>query len=108
MTKEKRNAEIRKYEMALDEAIYDLFELTEEERERVEELCGLGLDLFYRGMASTAVEPLDWPLKAATFGRRGELGNGHIPQNEISEYLATFIDLWEPQLRDQGGRLRWR
>jgi hypothetical protein len=108
MTKEKRDAEIQKHEATLDEAIYDLFELTDEERERVEELCSLGLDLFYRGMSSTAVEPLDWPVRAATFGRRDELKNGHIPQNEISEYISTFIDLWEPQLRDQGGRLRWR
>ncbi len=108
MTKEKRDAEIRKLESSLDEAIYDLFGLTDEERERVEELCGIGLDLFYRGMGSSAVEPLDWPLGAVTFGRRTEIGNEHIPENEVSEYLATFIDSWEPQLRDQDGRLRWR
>jgi hypothetical protein len=29
-------------------------------------------------------------------------------KNEVCQYLSTFIDLWEPQLKDQAGRFRWR
>jgi hypothetical protein len=108
LPKMERDAKIRELEGQLDKAVYDLFELSEEERERIDEICGLGLDLFYRGMDSAAVKPLDWPDTLAPFGRRADLSNSVADQNEIGRYLSTFLDLWEPQLRDQAGQFRWR
>ena len=108
ISKEDRDAKIRELEKQLDDAVYELFELSDEERERIDEVCGLGLDLFYRGMGSTAVMPLDWPDALPPLGRKADLSNGLAAQNEICGYLATFIDLWEPQLQDQAGQFRWR
>jgi type I restriction-modification system DNA methylase subunit len=106
--KEERDSKIRELEGQLDEAVYELFELSDEERERIDEVCGLGLDLFYRGMGSAAASPLDWPDTLAPLGRRADLRNGMAIQNEICAYLSTFINLWEPQLEDQAGQFRWR
>jgi hypothetical protein len=59
-------------------------------------------------MKSNAVRALDWPDAFAHFGTRGELDVGAVATNQLCSYLRTFIDLWEPQLADQNGRLRWR
>jgi hypothetical protein len=108
LEKAERDRRIRELEANLDEAVFELFELTEEERERVEEVCSIGLDLFYRGMKSTAVKPLDWPDMLPKSGRRQDLSNDQAARNDICRYLTTFIDLWEPQLQEQGGLFRWR
>jgi hypothetical protein len=68
----------------------------------------MGLDFFYRGMKSRAVEPLDWPDSLAKIGRRGDLPGDAGSADELLSYLATFVDLWEPHVRDQGGSSRWR
>ncbi len=108
LAKDDRDKKIQELEDKLDEAVYELFELTEEERERIEDLCGLGLDLFYRGMKSSAVLPLDWPDDLSHVGRRSDLTDHLAGATELCRYLQTFLELWEPQLRDQGGQLRWR
>lgn len=59
-------------------------------------------------MKSNAVVPLDWPDRLAHFGRRSDLNVDVAEENEICSYLRTFLDLWEPQLAEQNGRLRWR
>ena len=102
-----RERRIRQLEARLDEAVFEAFDLTDEERERIEEVCGLGLDLFYRGMDSKAVEPLDWEPNAPSVGRIGDLDtNGDSA--ELKRYLETFLTIWEPHLASQGGCFRWR
>jgi hypothetical protein len=108
ITRTARNTRIKELEAQLDEAVYELFELTEEEKERIREMCSIGLDLFYKGMDSAAVEPLDWPDAVKKIGRRGDLRHKKAAGNELCDYVAVFVDLWEPQLRDQAGRFRWR
>jgi len=103
-----RGERIRVLEARLDEAVYDLFQLSEDERDRIEELCTLDLDLLYRGMQSSAARPLGWPEGLARFGGRNDLDADEGRQNELCWYLRAFLDLWEPQLEDQDGRLRWR
>ena len=106
LSPKERAETIRRLEAQLDRAVFDLFELTDEERERITELCGLGLDLYYKGMESEAVQPLDWPDKIARQGYLADLE--HANGNELAHYLATYVKLWEPHLEDQGGCLRWR
>lgn len=106
-TPTQRLAIIRELEGKLDEAVFDLFDFSEEERERVRELCGLGLDLLYRGMESDAVKPLSWPADLPRFGRMHDLCDGHAG-TELGQYLQTYLSLWEPHLQDQNGSLRWR
>lgn len=108
IAKHERDKQIRSLEMQLDSAIYKLFALTDAERERVREFCNLELDLFYRGMNSPAILPLDWPNRLPQLGRRTDLEILLARENELGQYLATLIDILEPHLYDQGGRLRWR
>lgn len=107
LTPAKRLAKIRELEATLDEAVFDLFEFSEEERERIKELCGVGLDLFYRGMESDAVKPLSWPSNIPRLGLMDDLVNGEAA-GELGHYLKTYLRLWEPNLKEQNGRLRWR
>jgi hypothetical protein len=104
----KRLLSIKKLEKKLDDAIYDLFELSDAERERIDEVCSLGLELFSRGMNSKAVKPLSWPNHVSRFGNRQELDTKAAQKEYLCEYAKIFLDLWEPQLVDQDGRLRWR
>jgi len=106
-TTTRRLTRIKELEAELDEAVFDLFEFSDGERERVKELCGLGLDLFYRGMQSDAVMPLSWPAEMPRFGRMDDLVNG-TSGGELGPYLKTYLRLWDPHLKEQDGRLRWR
>ncbi len=107
LTPAQRLARIRELEGDLDEAVFDLFEFSDEERERIKELCGLGLDLLYHGMESVAVKPLSWPGGTPRYGRMADLSNGQ-GDTELGHYLRTYLALWEPHLNDQNGSLRWR
>jgi hypothetical protein len=106
-TSEDRSAIVKKLEAQLDLAVFDLFELTEEERDRVIELCELGLDLYYRGMESVAVQPLDWPDEVPRHGHLSDLQSQN-DEIELGRYIATYMKLWEPHLNDHDGCLRWR
>jgi hypothetical protein len=109
-TKTQRTERIRELEAELDAAVFDLFELTPEERERITEMCTLGLDHFYRGMESNAVKPLGWPAGAPRFGYAKDLSANGRATGELCPYLTTYLQLWEPLLRKQtaSGRFRWR
>jgi hypothetical protein len=108
LPKDERDELIQELERKLDDAVFELFDLSGEEKDRVWEVCGIGLDFFYRGMKSDAVVPLDWPDSLPKIGRANDLRAGLATKNEVCQYLATFIDLWESQLKDQNGQFRWR
>lgn len=99
-------ATVRVLEEELNEAVFDVFDLTADERARVVEFCSLGLDLFYHGMKSDAVRPVTWPSEVAQFGRSDDLSNERT--GILTAYLKTFLAAWEPSLREQAGRFRWR
>lgn len=103
-----RTAAIGQLEAQLDKAVFDLFELNDEERERITELCGLGLDFYYRGMESDAVQPVLWPDSVKRFGYLLDSDCLAKNGNQLGRYLSTFLNLWEPHLLDQSGCLRWR
>jgi hypothetical protein len=95
-------------EEKLDEAILSLYELEEEEKDLVRDMCEVGLDLFYRGRESVAVSPLVGVAGNILVGRRGDLARSRGRRKEIEDYLDTFLSLWEPELAKIGGRFRWR
>jgi hypothetical protein len=108
LPKDERDKVIQDLERKLDEAVFELFDLSEEEKDRIEEVCGIGLDFFYHGMKSEAVAALDWPDSLPKMGRAADLQVGLAAKSEICQYLATFIDLWDAQLKEQQGQFRWR
>jgi hypothetical protein len=53
------------------------------------------------------VKQLSWPAEKPRLGRINDLVNGN-GRGELGHYLKTYVGLWEPHLKEQNGRLRWR
>lgn len=102
-TQNANQATIGELEAQLDEAVFDLFELSEGERNLVRDMCDIGLDFFYRGMESKAVKPMPASIPSRTFGRRTDL----TCQSGLEGYLDAFLEMWEPELAPSG-RFQWR
>ena len=103
-----RDDYIRKLERELDDEVFDLFGLHDEERDLIHEMCDLGLDYLYHGRGSKAVEPLDVDRGSCRFGRRVDLAPSAGTGEELGNYIRVFLDLLEPRLEQHNGRLRWR
>lgn len=94
----------KEMETELDEAIYDLYDLTPAERDLVRDMCTYGIDLFYNAQKSHAVETIDfshWPLRCGTVCEIPKEATG------LSPYLLGFLDLWNQQLAPEG-EFNWR
>lgn len=86
----------------LDDAIFDLYGLDEAERDLVNDMCSLGLDLFYRHQNSDAVAEIalpaqHWGNAADVAGSTGGLG----------AYIRVFLQQWNLEL-EPSGEFAWR
>jgi len=88
--------EVKELERQLDEAIFDLYELTASERELVCDMCGLGLDLFYRGAKSDALKPAVDRCSGST---------REAPPAYVHRYVQAFLDFWRRAIADENVRL---
>ncbi|HUW13133.1 MAG TPA: N-6 DNA methylase, partial [Anaerolineae bacterium] len=68
-------SQLEKTERALDEAIFDLYQLTESERDLVLDTCRVSLDLFYRHARSNAVKPVPDEPSMPELGLAGDLAS---------------------------------
>jgi hypothetical protein len=75
----------RKMQDELDEAIFDLYDLSETQRDLVRDLCQVTLEFFYDGTDSQAAKPptVDW----------------------IENYRDAFLEVWHERLASQGKEL---
>jgi Eco57I restriction-modification methylase len=89
-------------ERQLDDAVFDLYELTEPERDLVREMCTVGLDLFYRNHRSEALREVICPEQ--TSGRLADLRGC---ETGLSGYLRIFLENWNTELTNDGDLL-WR
>lgn len=105
-TREEVTQKIKQLEAELDDAVFELFDLSEDEKDLVLDLCEVGLNLFYRGMKSTALKPIV-PFPGSFFGRRADLPRSLGRRSDIFGYIDAFLDIWEPELAKQGGCFRW-
>jgi hypothetical protein len=92
--------EINKLERELDDLVFQAYGLASFERELVNDMCQIGLDLFYRHAQSEAVKRLQLPRdfmrgRASDFGELGD-------DNELVRYLRVFVTLWNQQLTPDG------
>ncbi len=69
----------------LDEAIFDLYELSEPQRDLVRDLCQVTLEFFYDGPDSAAVKPPS--------------------QGWLEAYAHAFLETWQERLAAQGQEL---
>jgi type I restriction-modification system DNA methylase subunit len=89
-------------ELELDEAIFDLYELTAAERDLIRDRCSIGLDLFYQHHKGTALQEVSPP--ARSFGMLSDLSH---TENGLSAYLRTFLEIWNDELAPDG-EFAWR
>ena len=93
-------------ERELDEAIFDLYELSEPERDLIWDMCETGLEFFYRKSQSNAVQSVEvYPKQLqGTFQglpQRRDLERG------LEGYLYAFLDMWNDEL-EPDGEFHWR
>jgi hypothetical protein len=99
---------VRRLETELDRMLFDLYELTEEERDLICEMCDFGLDHLYLGPDSKAVKRLDVAPNARRVGRRRDLAEVRGIAEELRDYIRIFLELSDPRLNRQRGWLRWQ
>lgn len=88
----------------LDRAIFDLFEISQAERELVEDFWAESHNLYWKGAESTAARRV--PLPEISQGTRSELPSNPARGN-LQRYLATFLDAWNQHFPD-GTKLVWQ
>lgn len=98
---------IQELESKLDEAIFDLYELTDAERDVVRDMCNVGLEMFYRGTKSDAVKPVSGLADRPGFGRRADVPQERTAQRGLDGYLDAFLEIWDAEL-GSSGQFRWR
>jgi hypothetical protein len=89
-------------ERALDVAIFDLYQLNSAERDLVEEMCSVGLDLFYHNQKSDALREVARPRHSA-----GTLAEVSKASDGLSAYLRVFLEYWNKELAPSA-ELVWR
>lgn len=93
-------------EHQLDDVIFDLYELTEPERDLVQDMCVTGLELFYRHSNSDAIKRLD-PYPRTKQGFITDLPRRRDTERGLEGYLYAFSDMWQDFLEPEGV-FRWR
>ena len=94
--------DLRNLEEKLNEAVFDLYELTAAERDLISDKCSIGLDLFYQYYKGEALREVIQP--AQNFGTLSDLSQ---TQDGLSAYLRTFLDIWNAELAPDG-EFAWR
>ena len=88
-------------EQRLNDAIFDLYGLTEAERELIRDWCDVGLDLFYQHHNSEALQEVKRPPR--NFGILSDVPS----QDGLAAYLRTFLETWNVELAPEG-EFAWR
>jgi hypothetical protein len=89
-------------ERALDTAVFDLYKLNSAERDLVNEMCAVGLDLFYRNQKSDALREVERPKDSV-----GTLAEVSQATDGLPAYLRIFVECWNKELAPTG-ELVWR
>lgn len=88
----------------LDEAIFDLFELTKAERDLVEDFWAENHELYWKGAAAEATKRLT--LTGALNGTRPNLSEAP-ERTGLQPYLRAFLEAWNEQL-PEGSEFHWQ
>lgn len=88
----------------IDEIVFDLYQLTENERDLIKDMCSYGLDLFYKKSNSYAMENL--PVIVEEFyGVETDL---HEKNHPIYKYIQKVISTINGYLSEIDAELEWR
>jgi predicted RNA methylase len=92
--------DIDRLERELDDLVFQVYGLASFERELVNDMCQIGLDLFYRHAQGEAIKRLQLPCDFLC-GRASDIG-GLGGDNGLAGYLGAFVSLWNQQLTPHG------
>lgn len=93
------NRLLKGIEDELDETIFDLYKLTASERDQIRDMCGIGLDFYYNGYKSYAVDPI---LNGHHNQTKQEMlfkEEETFSENQLLDYTRTFIQDWKDDLK---------
>jgi hypothetical protein len=93
-------------ESELNEAIFDLYKLTESERDLIRDMCEIGIEFFYRSFGSRAAQPIQVNGNQL-YGRYDDLPETRSAQDPLQAYLYAFLKIWNNQLSSEG-QFQWR
>lgn len=93
-------------ERDLDEAIFELYELTQAERDLVLDMCQEGLEFFYRNSASNAARAV--AEQASYQGTIADLPADRNLEHGLQGYLYSFLHQWNRQLGPANGEFYWQ
>ena len=92
---------IAELERALDESVFDLYELREAERDLILDMNAIGLDFFYKNTGSDAVKHLRRSI-SETYGVLADLPSQREKSVTMSGYLYAFLRIWNRELEPDG------
>jgi type I restriction-modification system DNA methylase subunit len=93
--------EIRKLERELDEAIFELYMLTEAECDLIRDRCKYDIDIFYNPSV------IHVEFGDVTSGTFQSLSSNRDIQKGLEGYLYVFLKSWNPEL-ENGKELNWQ
>jgi type I restriction-modification system DNA methylase subunit len=93
---------IAELENRLDNAIFDLFELSEAERDLVRDLCDTGLEYFYSASKSVASQAFISGASRVIHGTYADLKEEEKALKGFKEYLRIFLEVWNRELEPEG------
>lgn len=101
-----QSSELAFLERQLDESIYELYGLSQSERDLVEDMCGIGMQLLYRTTSKKALSQIDLHLPS----RQGSINDlVAFTSDEVSlqNYLYAFLQVWNREL-EPSGEFSWQ
>lgn len=90
----------------LDDAIFDLFELSESERDLIKDFVQYKFDLFSNDAKAKALAQLGG-FPERTQGSVQSISSMDETQTEIEGYIRTFLSMWNREL-EPDGEFQWR
>ena len=92
-------------EQRLDKAIFDLYELSESERDLVLDICEFGLEFFYLHSKSKAMRSVG--KQNDILGTANDLREEREQQYGLEGYIYAFLKMWNRELAPDG-EFCWR
>lgn len=92
--------ELDSLERRLDETVFDLYGLSQLERDQVRDMCDVGLEFFYESYKSEASNPVDPARPVKMRGLYGDLPTRRDRQAGLEGYLQVFLQIWNQELEE--------
>jgi hypothetical protein len=98
---------VRHYEKWLDNAVFDLYELSEPERDLVKDMCDVAIPFFYDSQNSQGAHPIVLDCLNRQEGMLFDLDEDPNDRLDVRGYLRAFLRIWNREV-EPDGEFSWR